>query len=139
MVHALHRAERETCGWVGNSRCETVDSNLHLRHFSRTTFISMTGVLRRYVKVGSRPWFDSAPEALGALANLFQCRFKSSQLFRARIGKDPFNFGGVFPKDRRDQSFAFWCERHDADAPILRTLDPAYQAPFDEAVHGRAD
>src|SRR5260370_24249663 len=99
----------------------------------------MTGVLRRYVKVGSRSWFDSAPEAPGALANLFQCRFKSSQLFRARIGKDPFNFGGVFPKDRRDQSFAFWCERYDSDAPILRTLDPAYQAPFDETVHGRAD
>jgi len=99
----------------------------------------MTGVLRRYVKVGSRSWFDSAPEALGALANLFQCRFKSSQLFRARIGKDFPNFGGVFAKNRRDQSFAFLCERHDADAPILRTLDPAYQAPFDEAVNGRAD
>src|SRR5271169_2895256 len=41
MVHALHRAERETCGRVGNSCCETVDSNLHLRHFSRTTFISI--------------------------------------------------------------------------------------------------
>src|SRR5580700_11446203 len=38
MVHALHRAERETCGWVGNSCCETVDSNLHLGQFSRTTF-----------------------------------------------------------------------------------------------------
>src|SRR6202008_3526397 len=41
MVHALHRAERETCGRVGNSCCETVDSNLHYRQFSRTTFISM--------------------------------------------------------------------------------------------------
>src|SRR5712664_3769725 len=41
MVHALHRAERETCGRVRNSCCETVDSNLHLRHFSRTTFISI--------------------------------------------------------------------------------------------------
>ena len=99
----------------------------------------MTGVLRRYVKVGSRPCFDFAPEAPGALANLFQCRFKSSQLFRARIGKNPFNFGGVFPKDRRDQSLAFWCERYDADAPILRTLDTAYQAPFDKAVNGRTD
>src|ERR1700692_3281471 len=58
---------------------------------------------------------------------------------RARIGKDLPNFGCVFAKNRRDQFFAFWCERHDADAPILRTLDPAYQAPFDEAVNGRAD
>src|SRR6266436_4524480 len=41
MVHALHRAERETCGRVRNSCCETVDSNLHLPHFSRTTFISI--------------------------------------------------------------------------------------------------
>src|SRR6266481_4461037 len=41
MVHALHRAELETCGRVGNSCCETVDSNLHYRHFSRTTFISI--------------------------------------------------------------------------------------------------
>src|SRR5260370_31129845 len=41
MVHALHRTERETCGRVGNSCCETVDSNLHLRHFSGTTFISI--------------------------------------------------------------------------------------------------
>ena len=38
---ALHRAERETCGGAGSSCCETVDSNLHLRHFSRTTFISI--------------------------------------------------------------------------------------------------
>src|SRR5271165_5252916 len=78
-------------------------------------------------EAASRPWLDSGPQAHSALANLFQYRFKSSQLFRARIGKDFPNFGGVFPKDRRDQSFAFWCERHDADAPILRTLDPAYQ------------
>src|SRR5258708_29231093 len=84
-------------------------------------------------------WIDSRPQALGALANLFQYRFKSAQLFRARIGKDFPNFGCVFTKNRRDQSFAFWCERHDADAPILSTLDPAYQAPFDEAVNGRAD
>src|ERR1700752_1500480 len=41
MVHALHRAERETCGRVGNSCCETVDSNLHLGQFSRITFISI--------------------------------------------------------------------------------------------------
>ncbi len=45
----------------------------------------------------------------------------------------------MFAKNRRDQSFAFWGERHDADAPILRTLDAAYQAPFDEAVNGRTD
>src|SRR5437899_10576977 len=50
MVHALHRAERETCGRVENSCCETVDSNLHLRHFSKTTFFGLIGVLRRYVK-----------------------------------------------------------------------------------------
>src|SRR5271170_490303 len=41
MVHALHRAEGETCGRVGNSGCETVDSNLHLRHFYSTTFFSI--------------------------------------------------------------------------------------------------
>src|SRR6476661_4474750 len=41
MVHALHRAERETCGWVGNSCCETVDSNLHLLDFSRATLTSI--------------------------------------------------------------------------------------------------
>src|SRR6266850_3307814 len=41
MVHALHRAQRETCSRVGNSCCETVYSYLHLRHFSRTTFISI--------------------------------------------------------------------------------------------------
>ncbi len=69
----------------------------------------MIGVLRRYVKVGLGPWFDPAPEALGALANLLQCRFKSSQLFRARIGKDFPDFGCVFAKNRRDQSLAFWC------------------------------
>jgi hypothetical protein len=126
-VYPLRRAEREACRRVGNSCCETVDSSLHLRHFSRTTLISKTRVLRRYVKVGSTPWFVSAPEALGALANLFQCRFKISQLFRVRIGKDLSNFGGVFAKNPRDQFFTFWSERYDPDAPILRTLDPAYQ------------
>jgi hypothetical protein len=35
-----------------NSCCETIDSNLHLRHLSRATFISMIGALRRYVIVG---------------------------------------------------------------------------------------
>ena len=45
----------------------------------------------------------------------------------------------MFAKNRRDQFFAFWGERYDPDAPILRTLDPAYQAPFDEAVNGRTD
>jgi hypothetical protein len=45
----------------------------------------------------------------------------------------------VFAKNRRDQFFAFCRVRHDADAPILGTLDPAYQAPFDEAVNGRTD
>src|ERR1700730_1920549 len=82
---------------------------------------------------------DSAPQTLGALPNLFQGRFKRSQLFRARIGKDFPDFGCVFAKNRRDQFFAFCRERHDADAPILGTLDPAYQAPFDEAVNGRTD
>src|SRR6266436_9683198 len=67
-------------------------------------------------KLALRPWFDSSLEALGALSNLFQCRFKSSQLFRARIGKDSPNFGGVFPKNRSNQSSAFCCERYDADA-----------------------
>src|SRR5713226_7208414 len=41
MVHAPHRAERETCRRVGNSCCETVDSNLHYHHISSTTFISI--------------------------------------------------------------------------------------------------
>ena len=82
---------------------------------------------------------DFAPQTLGALPNLFQCRFKSSQLFQTRIGKDFPDFGCVFAEDRRDQFFAFWGERYDPDAPVLRTLDPAYQAPFDEAVNGRTD
>jgi hypothetical protein len=84
-------------------------------------------------------WIDSGPQALGALPNLLQCRFKSSQFFRARFGEDFPDFGGVFAKNRRDQFFAFWGERYDPDAPIQRTLDPAYQAPFDEAVNGRTD
>src|ERR1700682_6025026 len=88
---------------------------------------------------GKALWIDPGPQTFGALANLFQCRFKSSQLFRARIGKDFPDFGGVFAKNRRDQVFAFWGERYDPDAPILKTLDPAYQAPFDEAVNGRTD
>src|ERR1700758_5510383 len=55
-------------------------------------------------------WIDSGPQTLDALANLFQCRFKSLQFLRACIGKDFPNFGGVFAKNRRDQSFAFFCE-----------------------------
>ena len=31
MLHALHGTERETCGRVGDSRCEAVDPDLHLR------------------------------------------------------------------------------------------------------------
>src|SRR6266852_45306 len=84
-------------------------------------------------------WVDSGPQTLGALANLFQCRFKSSQFFRARIGKDFPNFGCVFAKNRRDQFFAFWGERYDPNAPILRTLDPAYQASIQQAVDGHTD
>src|SRR5882672_1916317 len=90
-------------------------------------------------KLALRPWLDSGLEALGALSNLFQCRFKSSQLFRARIGKDSPNFGCVFAKNRRDQFFAFWGERYYTHATIFRALDPAYQAPSDEAVNGHAD
>src|SRR6266403_5788671 len=90
-------------------------------------------------KLALRPWFDSGVEALGALPNLFQCRFKSSQLFRARIGKDSPNFCCVFAKNRRDQFLAFGGERHDPDAPILRTLDPAYQASIQQAVDGHTD
>jgi len=67
----------------------------------------MIGELRRYVRVCFKTWFDSVPETLGALPNLFQCRFKSSQLFRARIRKDFPDFGSVFAKNRRDQFFAF--------------------------------
>src|SRR6266852_2940230 len=84
-------------------------------------------------------WVDSCPQSLGALPNLFQCRFKSSQLFRARIGKDFSNFGGVFAKNRLDQFFALWGERYDPDAPILRTLDPAYQPSIQQAVDGHTD
>src|SRR5437899_11191650 len=76
------------------------------------------------LKLASRARFHSGPQALGALPNLFQCRFKGSQLFRARIGKDFPNFGCVFAKNRRDQFLAFWSERYDPDAPILRALDP---------------
>jgi len=55
------------------------------------------------------------------------------------MGKDFPDFGCVFAENRRDQFFAFCRERHDADAAILRTLDPAHQASFDEAVNGRTD
>src|SRR6266850_1933611 len=89
--------------------------------------------------LASIPWFDSAPEAFGTLTNLFQYCFKGSQFFRARIGKDFSNFGSVFAKNRRDQFFAFCCERYDADAAVFRTLDPAYQASIQEAVDGHAD
>ena len=89
--------------------------------------------------LASTLWIDSSPQVLGALANLFHYRFKNVQLCRARISKDFPNSGCVFAKNRRDQSFAFWGERHDADSPIFRTLDPAYQAPFDEAVNSRTD
>src|SRR5712671_487924 len=54
MVHALHRAECQACGRVGNSGCETVDSKLHYRHFSRTIFISIdrrtTPLCQRWLK-----------------------------------------------------------------------------------------
>src|SRR5258708_4476278 len=115
---------------------------------SRARLSSRFGVplncfLIRWLNLGSgrswAVWIDSGRQTLGALPDLFQCRFKSSQLFRARIGKDFSNFGGVFAKNRRDQFFAFWGERYDPDAPVLRTLDPAYQAPFDEAVNGHAN
>jgi len=53
--------------------------------------------------------------------------------------KDFSNFGGVFAENRRDQFFAIGGERYHPDAPILRTLDPAYQTPFQEAVDGYAD
>src|SRR6266851_6618965 len=136
MVHALHGAERYACGRVGNSCCKTVDSNLHLRDFSKPTFIPND---RRPRPLCQRCCIDAGPQTLGALPNLLQCRFKSSQLFRTRIGKDFSNFGGVFAKNRRNQFFAFWCERYDPDAPILRTLDPAYQASIQEAVDGHTD
>src|SRR5713226_1300564 len=84
-------------------------------------------------------WIDSGSQSLGALPNLFQCRFKSSQFLRARIGKDFPDFGCVFAKNRRDQFFAFGGERYDPDAPILRTLDPAYQASIQQAVDGHTD
>src|SRR6266478_5763389 len=90
-------------------------------------------------KLASRSSFDSDPQVLGALPNLFQYCFKSSQFLRARIGKDFSNFGCVFAKNRRDQFFAFWCERYDPDAPILRALDPAYQASSQQAVDGHTD
>ena len=97
------------------------------------------GALRSESSLAQTLWTDSRPQTLGALTNLFQCRFKSSQLFRARIGKDFPNFGCVFAKNRRDQLFAFWGERYDPDAPILRTLDPAYQASIQQAVDGHTD
>ena len=94
---------------------------------------------RQYVVVGLNTSDGLRSQTLGTLPNLFQGCFKSSQLFRARLGKHFPNFCCVFPKNRPDQFFAFCCERYDPDAPILRTLDPAYQALFDEAVNGHAD
>src|SRR5690349_8585384 len=90
-------------------------------------------------KLASKSSFDSHPQALGALPDRLQCHFKGPQLFRTRIGKDFPDFGCVLAKNRHDQFFAFAGERHDTDTPILRILDPAYQAPSDEAVHSRAD
>jgi hypothetical protein len=37
------------------------------------------------------------------------------------------------------KSLPFWGERYDPDAPILRTLDPAYQPSIQEAVDGYTD
>jgi hypothetical protein len=51
-------------------------------------------------------WIVSGPQTIGALADLFQSRFKRSQLFRAHSGKDFPDFGCVFTKNRRDQPFA---------------------------------
>src|SRR6267142_6889557 len=75
--------------------------------YPRQTFIRLIGVLRRYAKVGLRPWIDSGPEVVGAVPNLFQYCFQGSQFFRALIGKDFPDFGCVLAKNRRDQFFAF--------------------------------
>jgi hypothetical protein len=90
-------------------------------------------------KAASRPWFNSAPQALGTPTNLFQYCFQTSQFFRARVGKDFSNFGSVSAKKWHDQFFAFWCERYDADATVFRTLDSAYQSLIEEAVDSHAD
>jgi hypothetical protein len=97
------------------------------------------GASRSESSLAQTLWTDSRPQTLGALPDLFQCRFKSPQFFGARVGKDFPDFGCMLAKNRRDQCFAFWGERYDPDAPILRALDPAHQAPFDKAVNGRTD
>ena len=51
-ISRLIDLRRETFGRVENNCGETVDSNLHFRHFFRTTFIRLIGALRRYVIVG---------------------------------------------------------------------------------------
>src|SRR4029077_6895144 len=42
-------------------------------------------------------------------------------------------------KNRPDQFFAFWGERYDPDAPILWTLDPAYQTSIQQAIDSHTD
>jgi hypothetical protein len=100
----------------------------------------LIGAIRRYVIAGLNTLDDSGPQILGALAKLLEYRLKGAQLFRARIGKDFPKFDCVFAKNRRDQSFAFWCERHDA-ARTRRSsgLSARLTRPFDEAVNGRTD
>src|ERR1700722_466903 len=84
-------------------------------------------------------WIDPRLQPLCTLADFFQCRFKSSQFFRVHIGKRFPDFRCMFAENRRDQFFAFCRERHDADAPILGALAPAYEAPIEEAVNGGTD
>src|SRR6202158_5355763 len=87
----------------------------------------------------SRPSFDSGPEPLGALTDLFQYCFKTSHFFRTHIGKHFSNFGSVLPKNRPNQFFASRCKRYHADAPVFATLDPAYQPSIQQPVDGHAD
>src|ERR1700730_6034561 len=84
-------------------------------------------------------WINPRLQPLCMLADFFQCRFKSSQFFRVHIGKRFPDFRCMFAENRRDQFFAFCRERHDANAPILGALDPAYEAPIEEAANGRTD
>src|SRR2546429_9926067 len=86
---SLHDALPISCGWVGNGCCETVDSNLHLRHFSKTTFFELIAVLRRYVKVGFKSsvsfWSSGSRRASQSFSMSFQGLATLSGSHRQRL------------------------------------------------------
>jgi hypothetical protein len=100
----------------------------------------LIGALRRYLHRCLKHFgFAPVPRLSARFPIFFKVASRARNSNRAGIGKDFSNFGGVFVKNRRDQGLAFWGERYDPDTPILKTLDPAYQASIQQAVDGHAD